>query len=157
MGNMTMTAAPASTQASRPRAMRRAVAAPALSNLHGAHHGTLLVPRRLYWSGGADCGQVNLANEDEIALAYESIIETARTSADLVEHLNAELLIRVWPTLGIAPARRAAWEASNPELTLTQVLTAAPAVLWASSGFTARSPGLPSPRLRTARFTDGTV
>jgi hypothetical protein len=107
--------------------MRRAVAVPALANLHGAHDGTLVVPRRLYWSGDADCGQVDLANEDEIALAYESIIETARTTADLAEHLNAELLIRVWPTLGIAPARREAWEASNPVLTLTQIQLAAPA------------------------------
>ena len=107
--------------------MRRAVEAPALMNLHGPHDGTLVVPRRLYWSGGADCGQVDLANEDEIALAYESIIEAARTTADLMEHLNAQLLIRVWPTLGIAPARREAWQASNPELSLTQVQTAAPA------------------------------
>jgi hypothetical protein len=128
MGYMTMTAAPASTRASGPRVLRRAVAVPALADLRGSRDGTLVVPRGLYWSGGADCSQVDLASEDEIALVYESIIETARTTADLVEHLNAELLIRVWPTLGIAPARRAAWEASNPELALTHVLTAAPAV-----------------------------
>ena len=143
MGNVTMTAASASTRANGPRAMRRAVEVPTLADLQGPHDGTLVVSRRLYWSGGEECGLVDLASEDEIALAYESIIETARTTGDLVAHLNAEWLVRVWPTLGIAPARREVWEIRNPELALTRALTAAATALWESSGITARSPELP--------------
>jgi hypothetical protein len=125
MDNVSMTTAPASTRARGPRVVRRAVAVPALTELRGPHDGTLVAPRRLYWSGGENRGVVDLANEDETALAYEAIIDAARTSADLVEQLNAKLLIRVWPTLGIAPARREAWESRNPELALTRALTAA--------------------------------
>ena len=102
--------------------MRRAIDVPALADLRGPGDGTLTVPRRLYWSGGEQCGQVDLRNEDEIALAYESVIDAAHTAADLTENLNAELLVRVWPSLGIAPARRVAWETKNPELALARAL-----------------------------------
>jgi hypothetical protein len=98
-----------------------------LADLRGPRDGLLVVPRRLYWSGDEQCGLVDLQNEDETALAYESIIDAARATADLTENLNAELLIRAWPTLGIPTARREAWESRNPELALARTMQAAPA------------------------------
>ena len=59
---------------------------------------------------------MDLHAEDEIALAYEPIIDAAHAPTDLAKNLNAELLTRVWPTLGVALARRQAWEARKPEL-----------------------------------------
>jgi hypothetical protein len=128
MGYMSITAGTAPARARTPRLMRRAVEVPVLAELRGPHDGTLIVPRKLYWSGGEQCGSVDLRNEDEVALAYESVIDAARTTADLTENLNAGLLVRVWPTLGIALARREAWEARNPELALARALPAAVAV-----------------------------
>jgi hypothetical protein len=109
MGDLTMSAASAPARAEAPRSLRRAVEVPVLAELQGPRDGLLVVPRRLYWSGDDQCGLVDLHNEDEVALA---------------EHLNAELLVRVWSTLGIALARREAWEARNPELALARALSA---------------------------------
>jgi hypothetical protein len=112
-------------RADAPRQVRRAVKAPALADLQGPRDGILIVPRRLYWSGGPQCAQVDLRDENRVALAYESIIDAAHTTADLADYLNAELLVRAWPTLGIVPARRQAWESSNPELALAFASSAA--------------------------------
>jgi hypothetical protein len=87
-----------------------------LADLRGPRDGAIDVPRRLYWSGGADCGHVDLADEDQVALAYESIIDSARSADDLIPYLNAGLLVRVWPTLGITLARKRQWVAVNPVL-----------------------------------------
>jgi hypothetical protein len=99
-----------------PRQIRRAVEVPALDDLHGPHEGTLTVPRRLYWSGDEHCGTVDLSDENQVALAYESIIDAARFTGELTAYLNAGLLARVWPTLGTGRARRQAWESRNPSL-----------------------------------------
>jgi hypothetical protein len=99
-----------------PRQIRRAVKVPALADLRGPRGGTLTVPRRLYWSGGERCGTVDLSDENEVALAYESIIDAAHLTGELTEYLNAELLARVWPTLGVDRARRQAWESRNASL-----------------------------------------
>jgi hypothetical protein len=90
-----MSAASALARAEAPRSLRRAVEVPALAELHGPREGLLIVPRRLYWSGDDQCGLVDLQNEDEVALAYEAIIDAARTTVDLAGNLNAELLVLV--------------------------------------------------------------
>jgi hypothetical protein len=74
------------------------------------------VPRRLIWSGGADCGRVDTGNPDAVAIAYESILDAARDPADLAAYLNAGLLTALWPSIGMTTARCRAWEAVNPEL-----------------------------------------
>jgi hypothetical protein len=74
------------------------------------------VPRHLVWSGGQDCGRVDTGNPYAVTVAYESILDTARDPADLAACLNASLLTALWPCIGMAPARRRAWEAVNPEL-----------------------------------------
>jgi hypothetical protein len=119
-----MTASSTSARASAPRPIRRSVDVPTLADLQGPQDGKLNVPRRLYWSGDDQCGQVDLHEENEVALAYESIIDAAHHTADLVENLNAELLVRLWPTLGMGLARRQAWETRNPELTATRIVSA---------------------------------
>jgi hypothetical protein len=74
------------------------------------------VPRRLVWSGGQDCGRVDMGNPHAVTVAYESILDAARDPADLASYLNASLLTALWPAIGMTAARRAAWEAANPEL-----------------------------------------
>jgi hypothetical protein len=125
MSNVTMSAASELARAEAPRSLGRAVEIPALADLQGPRDGLLVVPRRLYWSSDDQCGLVALQNEDEVALAYEAIIDAARITADLAENLNAELLVRVWSTLGIALARREAREAGNPELAAARATSAA--------------------------------
>lgn len=116
MGDMAAAAPFATAGASGPRRMRRALEVPALSDLRGPGDGILDVPRALSWSGDEQAGLVNLRDEDAAGLAYEAIIETARSTADLVKNLNADLLARLWPTLGMSPPRRRAWESKNPSL-----------------------------------------
>jgi hypothetical protein len=108
-----------------PRRIRRAVEIPALGDLRGPREGTLSVPRRLYWSGDERCGTVDLSDENEVALAYESILDAARFTGEFTEYLNAELLARVWPTIGVDRARRRAWESRNPSLATVPPGTAA--------------------------------
>jgi hypothetical protein len=100
----------------RPRSLRRPVIVPRLTELRGPRYGTIDVPKRLYWSGDENCGHIDLSDEDQAALAYESIINSARSTADLTAYLNAELLARFWPTLGISLDRKRQWVAVNPVL-----------------------------------------
>jgi hypothetical protein len=90
-----------------------------LAGLHGPGEGTLEVPRRLYWSGDEDCGSVDLADPAQVAAAYAAILNVAATEDDLSTYLNATLLARLWPYLGMSLARRRAWEARNPELAVS--------------------------------------
>jgi hypothetical protein len=113
---MSATAPLLAAGANGPRRVRRAVEVPALDDLRGPREGTLTVPRRLYWSGDERYGTVDLGDENEAALAYESIIDAAHFTGELTEYLNAELLARVWPTLGVDRGRRQAWESRNPSL-----------------------------------------
>jgi hypothetical protein len=117
---MSATAPLLTAGANGPRQVRRAVEVPALDSLRGPGEGVLTVPRRLYWSGDEQCGAVDLGDENEVALAYESIIDAARFPGELTEYLNAGLLARVWPTLGVGRARRRAWESRNPALSASR-------------------------------------
>jgi hypothetical protein len=85
------------------------------------------VPRRLVWSGGEDCGCVDMGNLPAVTVAYESILDAARDPADLAACLNAGLLTALWPAIGMAPARRRAWEAVNPELAAARMAQSAAA------------------------------
>jgi len=85
------------------------------------------VPRRLLWSGGQDCGHVDLGNAHAVTVAYESILDAARDPADLAAYLNAGLLTALWPSIGMSTARRQAWEAANPELAAARLAQSAAA------------------------------
>ncbi|HEX3963448.1 MAG TPA: hypothetical protein VHZ03_43575 [Trebonia sp.] len=60
-----------------------------------------------------------------MTVAYESILDTARDPADLATYLNASLLTALWTCIGMAPARRRAWEAVNPELAIARLAQSA--------------------------------
>jgi hypothetical protein len=107
---------PVSASPARPARFRRPVVALALSDLHGPGEGILEVPRHLAWSGGQDCGHVDTGNRHAVTVAYESVLDAARAPEDLAACLNAGLLTALWPAIGMAPARRRAWEAVNPQL-----------------------------------------
>ena len=83
------------------------------------------LPRHLVWSGGEDCGRVDMGNPHAVTVAYESILDTARDPADLATYLNASLLTALWTCIGMAPARRRAWEAVNPELAVARLAQSA--------------------------------
>ena len=68
---------------------------------------------RLYWSGSR---QFDLADPDQAADMYEAVLDVATTPEDLASYLNADVLIRVWPVLGLTRARQATWESQFPVL-----------------------------------------
>ena len=47
---------------------------------------------------------------------YEAVLDGATAIGDVTEHLNADLLVRAWPDLGMSRARREAWENRFPVL-----------------------------------------
>lgn len=47
---------------------------------------------------------------------YEAVLDAAVAIGDIIRYLNADLLIKVWPTLGISRTKRDAWENRFPEL-----------------------------------------
>lgn len=103
----------------RPRyALRPVVVARDLSDLRGPASGLVALPQRLMWS----CpGRVfDLADADHAAEMYEAVFDAARCEDDLAEYVNADLLIRLWPDLALAPRVRRAWEATHPRLAAGQ-------------------------------------
>src|ERR1700729_3793970 len=105
-GNMASTLPTSPVRPSRPG---RPVIALVLSDLQGPGEGIMQVPRSLIWSGGKNCGRIDLGNRHAVAVAYESFLDAARNPADLAAYLNARLLVTAWPNIGMAPARRRAW------------------------------------------------
>jgi hypothetical protein len=101
-------------------ATRRARPVPvpaALDELHGPA-GVLDLPARLYWSGAGEGGRFDLTDPDQAALGYESVFEAARSVDDITGHLDAGLLVQLWPAiaLGMRTATRRAWESAFPVL-----------------------------------------
>jgi len=99
----------------RRRRLRPVVVPASLDELHGPSSGIVTPPRRLWWSGTEDTA-FDLDNRAQAAELYEAIFEAARTYQDITDHLNAELLIALWPDLGMRHATRQAWEAVHPVL-----------------------------------------
>lgn len=94
-----------------------------LDELHGPAAGVVELPVRLYWSAGSS--RFDLSSPDEAADMYEAVLDAASSSSDLAGYLNAGLLIRVWPLLGLSRARRAAWESRFPVLRRQRLAAAA--------------------------------
>jgi hypothetical protein len=112
---MTVTAARTTGAATR---RERPVPVPAaLADLRGPAE-VLDLPSRLYWSGDGAGGRFDLTDPDQAALAYESVLEAARTLDDITAHLNAALLAAMWPAiaLGMRTPTRRAWETAFPTL-----------------------------------------
>lgn len=81
------------------------------------------LPVRLYWSAGSR--RFDLSSPHEAADYYESVLDAASSRADLVRYLNAALLIRLWPVIGLSRAKRAAWEDRFPVLRRQRLAVAA--------------------------------
>jgi hypothetical protein len=99
----------------RPRQLRTIIVPASLEELHGPSAGLVTPPRRLWWSGEEGTA-FDLSNRGQAAELYEAIFEAARTHHDITDHLNARLLVELWPELGMRRATRQAWETAHPIL-----------------------------------------
>lgn len=120
--------------ARRSYALRPVIVAASLEELRGPADGLAELPQRLFWSGAERV--FDLSDADRLLEMYEVVFDAARTEADLAEHLNGEILPRVWPDLALAPRVRRAWEEVHPEL----------------SGLQLSRPGRPSVQLSPAEL-----
>jgi hypothetical protein len=85
-----------------------------LEDLRGPASGVVELPVRLYWSCGSR--QFDLADPDQVAAMYDAVLDGAAVIGDITGHLNANLLARTWPDLGMSRAKREAWENRFPVL-----------------------------------------
>ena len=95
---------------------------PSLDDLRGPASGVVDLPVRLYWSGSR---RFDLADPHQAADLCEAVLDTAATSGDITGWLNAGLLIRAWPVLGMSRAKRDAWESRFPVLRRQRLAAAA--------------------------------
>jgi hypothetical protein len=93
-----------------------------LDDLQGPASGVVELPVRLSWSGSR---RFDLADLDQAADMYEAVLDVATTVDDLVSYLNADLLVRVWPVLGLARAKQGTWEGRFPVLRRQRLAAAA--------------------------------
>jgi hypothetical protein len=84
-----------------------------LADLRGPTGGTVVLDRRLDWSGR---GQYDLANPRRLASMYEAVLREATSPEDLARWLDGPTLIRLWPELVLPPQVRQPWEARFPQL-----------------------------------------
>ena len=79
------------------------------------------MPHHLDWSGSPT---YDLGRPARLASLYKTVLNEASTVADLHRWLNADVLIRVWPTLWLPPRLRRMWERKFPELGASRVSAA---------------------------------
>jgi hypothetical protein len=108
--------------ASAPRRLRPVIMPASLDDLRGPASGVVELPVRLYWSGSR---QFDLTDPHQAADMCEAVIDTAATADDIARYLNADLLIRVWPVLGMSRTKRDAWESRFPVLRRQRLAAAA--------------------------------
>jgi hypothetical protein len=108
-------------QAPAVRRLRPVIVPVSRDDLRGPVSGVVELPVRLYWSGSR---QFDLTDPHQAADLCEAVLDTAATTGDITAYLNASLLIRAWPVLGMNRAKRDAWEGRFPVLR-RQRLTAA--------------------------------
>jgi hypothetical protein len=103
----------ATTQA---RPGRRTLVAPRLELLSGPSTGKVELPVWLFWSGHDR--SFDLGNADQRAWLYETVLREAARPDDLMVHLNAHVLVSVWPEirLRLPEGVRLAWEYKHPQL-----------------------------------------
>jgi hypothetical protein len=84
-----------------------------LTDLRGPTAGTVVLDRRLDWSGR---GRYDLANPRRLASMYETVLREATSRDDLARWLDGPTLLRLWPELVLPPHVRPLWEARFPQL-----------------------------------------
>jgi hypothetical protein len=87
--------------------------ASSLADLLGPTSGTVVLDRRLAWSGHA---RYDLANPRRLASMYETVLREATSPDELARWLHGPTLVRLWPELVLPPQVRQLWEARFPEL-----------------------------------------
>jgi len=111
------------TSAAAPRPLRAAVVPARLDDLSGPSAGVVDLPVRLYWSAGSR--QFDLSDPDQVAAMYDAVLDAASTVRDITTFLNADLLVSVWPVLGMGRIKREAWENRFPVLRRRRLAAAA--------------------------------
>ncbi|MFD6435024.1 transcriptional regulator [Streptomyces venezuelae] len=96
----------------RAKYARRAPAA--LSELVGPQSGTVSLPVHLAWSGLTTFD----LDQPRLRMSYYRIVLAEGLQDDLVQFLNHDLLLSLWPTLRtlVSPDVRDVWESSFDEL-----------------------------------------
>ena len=95
------------------RRLRPVIVPSSLDDLCGPASGLVELPVEVYWSGSP---QFDLADPHEAAAMCDAVLDTAATVDVLARYLNADVLMRVWPVLGMERAKRDEWERRFPEL-----------------------------------------
>jgi hypothetical protein len=113
---MTEETASTGTQPRPSRMLRPVIVPPSLLDLHGPWVGVLELPQRLCWSLDAEQRRFDLGDLNQVASAYEYVLDGARTPADLAGNLNGWLLVAAWDRIGLDRRKRAAWETAHPLL-----------------------------------------
>jgi hypothetical protein len=84
-----------------------------LTDLHGPTGGTVVLDRRLDWSGQA---RYDLTNPRRLGSMYETVLREATRPEDLARWLDGPTLVRLWPGLVLPPQVRQLWERRFPQL-----------------------------------------
>jgi hypothetical protein len=87
--------------------------ADSLADLRGPTSGTVVLDRRLDWSGQA---RYDLANPRRMASMYETVLREATRADDLACWLDGPTLVRLWQKLVLPSQVRRLWETRFPEL-----------------------------------------
>jgi hypothetical protein len=90
------------------------VVADRLDDLGGPTRGTVTLPRHLDWSGDAS---YDLEKPARLASMYRTVLNEAGSTDDLINWIDARMLMQLWPTLWLPPQVRRLWESRFPELT----------------------------------------
>jgi hypothetical protein len=110
---MSATAAGGAPPGSRYADQRPYAVASSLDDLHGPTVGTVVLDRRLNWSGRA---RYDLANARRLAGMYETALREATSPEDLARWLDGPTLVRLWPELVLPAQVRQLWEDRFPQL-----------------------------------------
>ncbi|MFB6872098.1 transcriptional regulator [Streptomyces sp. NPDC056323] len=86
----------------------------ALSDLVGPEHGTVSLPLHLAWSGLTTFD----LDQPRLRMSYYRIVLAEGQHDDLVQYLDRDLLVGLWPTLRTLVSRdvREVWESAFDEL-----------------------------------------
>jgi hypothetical protein len=93
---------------------RRAVVVADLAALRGSAKGTVELPLWLFW-GNPD-HRFDLGDPDMRLWLYQTVLREAGRPEDLIEYLDRDLLIGLWPDLYLPRPVRRAWEERHPVL-----------------------------------------
>lgn len=86
-----------------------------LGELHGQSVGVLEIPHHMS-PGHRSTRCFDLADPAQLRLAYQRVLCSAASCAELDELINAALLRRTWAHLHLPQRVRDAWQERHPEL-----------------------------------------